>query len=144
MTTQWKANRAANIVADQDRRWQRGKEMLDHSRLFLKLDATYLIAAGAILAYLKLNIHAILYQFGTYQLVPLGFVLLVSIDVLVYQHLFRIWMETPASKYVASRFTKVMEQLAASQPFIHLFFLTMLLNFVIGFASGSASKIDEF
>lgn len=139
MATQWKTNRAA----DQDRRRQRNKEILDHSRLFLKLDATYLVALGATVTFLKFNTQTIFYQYGTYSVISLSFLLLVLIDVFVYQHLLKIWMEIPGAKSEDTRFSGIMRAVTASQPFIHFIFLTMVLSFSQGFASGRVAIIDQ-
>ena len=139
MATQWKTNRAA----DQDRRQQRDKEILDHSRLFLKLDATYLVALGAAVTFLKLNTQTIFYQYGTYSVISLCFLLLVLIDVFVYQHLLKIWMQIPGAKSEDSRFSGIMQALISSQPSIHFIFLAMVLSFSQGLASGRVSIIDQ-
>ncbi|WP_418118294.1 hypothetical protein [Variovorax sp. 350MFTsu5.1] len=140
MKAPWKQR----LVETQAKRSSVAKELLDHSRIFLKLDLAYLVAAGAIFTGLKLEIDDVLINFGTYWFVPWFFVALVSVDALAYQGLYNAWTRHLAPTPAAQPGGRALFVLTQMQVPLHLFFFTTLVVYLTGFAQGSFDAMREY
>ncbi|HKT68401.1 MAG TPA: hypothetical protein VJP83_03140 [Terriglobales bacterium] len=96
MTAMEKPWKRRLIDADKNRSLVVTKELLDHSRIFLKLDLAYLVAAGAVFTGLKLEIDDVLINFGPFAVIPFVFSALVLVDGAIYSGLYALWADLVA------------------------------------------------
>lgn len=118
------------------------KEVLDHARIFLKLDLGYLIAAGAIFTGLKLEIDDVLKNFGVLLIAPILFGVLASIDSLIYSFLYNDWAKIGDESSMSTD-RRIVPVLMRWQVKLHMGFVIFLLASLTGYAKGSYDSYKE-
>lgn len=118
------------------------KELLDHSRLFLKLDLGYLVAAGAVFTGLKLEVNDVLGNFGTFRLLVLAFALLVAMDAANYSGLYASWARL-LTKSPENHDAPILRVAPRVQILLHTGFFVGLVGFLSGYAQATFDGMRE-
>lgn len=118
------------------------KELLDHSRLFLKLDLGYLVAAGAVFTGLKLEVNDVLGNFGTFRLLVFAFAVLVAVDAAIYSGLYGNWARL-LTKAPSKQSRPLMRVTPQVQILLHTIFFTGLVSFLSGYAQATFDGMRE-
>lgn len=131
------------LIEVDDNRASVAKDLLDHSRIFLKLDFGYLIALGAVFTGLKLEVDDVLSNFGTFSFLPWFFSVVVTVDAGIYLTLYEDWAKL-RNRAPRRWEWPALQILMRFQVLLHLAFFMHLLVSVTGYAQGSFDQIKRY
>jgi hypothetical protein len=118
------------------------KDLLDHSRIFLKADLAYLVGLGAAATAFQLSANDFVLHIGTFAYFPWVFCVIAMLDAVIYSHRYSRWINPGPSKW--SLFSdSVLHMMSTCQTIYHALFLTFLVVGLAAYAQGQGRAYAE-
>lgn len=115
------------------------KDLREHTRVFLKLDLTYLAAGGAIITALKISRSELVNFSSDFVSIAFAIAFVATFDTVIFSMVFDDWLcaRIGTGKRKSGNIIRL---LLSIQPYLHLLFVSGLLlgavNYAIGYHSG--------
>ncbi len=118
------------------------KELREQTKFFLKLDVSYIIAAGTVVTALKISSNDLIYNLSEYMPLFIVFSIIGYYDVYADSIVFKNWFAVKTGAEGKSK-ENIIRNMLDSQPQIHYIFIAMILWYFLGVSSGRKDFIHK-